>query len=69
MDDEIRDHYFGDDLDDAIEAAKPYVYPTRAEMYEALANAVQSAHRLDGTIYWQRAHAAINQLLDDIIGR
>jgi hypothetical protein len=72
MDDEpwVR-HWFGDDddLDDAIEVAKPFVYPTRAELYEALHNANASAQRLADTIYWDRAHSAVNQLLDDIVGR
>lgn len=71
MDDEPWvQHWFGDDdLDDAIETAKPYVYPTRAELLEQLAHANATAIRLRDTIYHDRAHRFLNELLDTIVGR
>lgn len=58
-----------DDLDEAIEEAKPYVYPTRDELLEQLAHANATAKRLDGTVYWDRAHRFVNELLDTLVGR
>lgn len=35
----------------------------------AIETANASAQRLADTVYWGRAHDAVNQLLDDIVGR
>lgn len=74
MDDEPWvQHWFGDDigddLDDAIEAAKPYIYPSRDELLEQLAHANATAIRLRGTAYYDNAHRFVNDLLDTLVGR
>lgn len=73
---EFWDHYFGDqpdadsDLDEAItEAPDVFAYVPLDQRIEALHHACASARRLDGTIYWDRAHAQVDRLLDDIVGR
>lgn len=57
------------DLDAAVDAAKRYARPTRAELIEALMHANDSAKRLRGTVYHEREHKFIDELLDTIVGR
>ena len=57
-----------DDLENAIETARPYVYPAREELLEQIAHANATAIRLRGTVYYDRAHKFINELLDTIVG-
>ena len=58
-----------DDLDAAVEAAKPHVFPTRAELVEQINHANATAIRLRGTVYYDQAHKFLNELLDTIVGR
>lgn len=41
----------------------------RAELIEALGHAVAAAKRMHGTPHYARAHAAIDTLLDGLVGR
>lgn len=57
------------DTDDALDVAKRYVYPTREELIEQLNHANRTAIRLRDTVYHERTHRFINELLDTIVGR
>lgn len=57
------------DLDDAVEVAKPFVYVSRDELLEQLHHANATAQRLRGTVYYARSHRFINELLDTLVGR
>lgn len=57
-----------DELEEAVEYAKPHVYPSRAELVEQINHANATAIRLRGTVYYDRAHKFLNELLDTIVG-
>lgn len=40
--------------------------PTRADLIEKLGHLVSEARRVDGTAYYDRRHAQINDVLDDL---
>jgi hypothetical protein len=70
MADEFWDHYFPDRAEhkpaDDTETVEPVTLPTREELWEQLHHANQSAKRLAGTIYYDRAHAYIDSILYDL---